>query len=220
MIIAILGATGLTGNICLHYLLNDPKITQVIAIGRRNTGVIHSKLTEIILFHNVLIEQVYADALINCLGTTIKKAGSEKAFQSIDFELPVSIARELFKQGCTCAATISAVGADVSSSFLYTRTKGRLEAQMQDIGFESLSIIRPSFILGSRSEKRAGEIFALTILKLVSPLLLGPLSRYKPMDAADIAKALLLSVLQCKPGKRIFYYSNIRKLLKKEAFPK
>jgi N-acetyl-gamma-glutamylphosphate reductase len=66
MIIAILGATGLTGNLCLHYLLNEPKLTKIIAIGRKSTGIQHKKLAEVLLVNNQLYEPVVADVLISC----------------------------------------------------------------------------------------------------------------------------------------------------------
>ncbi|CAN1573399.1 hypothetical protein MCETHM1_03444 [Flavobacteriaceae bacterium] len=213
MIIAILGATGLTGNLCLHYLLNEPTFTKIIAIGRKSTGIQHEKLAEVLLVNNQLYEPVVADVLISCMGTTIKKAGSADLFEAIDFTLPLYLAKELWNQGCSSATIISAVGANPFSRFLYTKTKGKMEIEMGKIGFKSLSIIRPSFIVGDRKEKRNGEVGAIALLKFLKPLLKGELSKYKVLSADDIAKALVFCSIHNKPGKKIYYHDHIKKIL-------
>jgi len=43
---------------------------------------------------------------------------------------------------------VSAIGAAVDSSFFYARVKGELERDVREIGFRSLTILRPSIIEG------------------------------------------------------------------------
>jgi len=212
MIVAIAGATGLTGNYCLEFLLLQIKITKVITIGRKPTGIQNPKLEEVILQNNKLTTQVIADAFICCLGTTIKKAGSKEAFKEIDLELPLHIATELFKNGCKTAAVISAMGANENSTFFYNQVKGKMENQMQNIGFESLSIFRPSIIDGPRKEKRFGEKIGLAVMKIISPLYIGSLKNLRPIHAKTIARSLVTVVLMKKPGHFIYASEEIKRI--------
>jgi uncharacterized protein YbjT (DUF2867 family) len=88
-------------------------------------------------------------------GTTIKKAGSKEAFRSVD--LPLSFARLAHQAGAQDFALVSAIGASVDSSFFYARVKGELERDVREIGFRSLTILRPSIIEGERDEVRLAE---------------------------------------------------------------
>ena len=212
MIVAIAGTTGLTGHLCLQQLLRHPGVHQVVAIGRSATGLQASRLREVQLVDNKLAQPVRADAFICCLGTTLKKAGSPAAFRAIDFELPVHLARQLHAAGCGVAAIMSAVGADALSSSLYVRTKGEMEHAMQALGFRSLSFLRPSFIKGPRPEKRGGEQLALLALQLVSPLLIGSLTRYKTVKAETIAQALIRAVVTQLPGHSVYHHDGIEAL--------
>lgn len=210
MIVAIAGATGLTGNYCLEFLLLQIKITKVIAIGRKPTGIQNPKLEEVILKDNKLTAKVIADAFICCLGTTINKAGSKAAFKEIYLNLPVYLAKKLFEEGCKTSAVISAMGADENSAFFYNQVKGKMEAEMEKIGFESLSIFRPSIIDGPRKEKRFGEKVGLAVMKFLSPVFLGSLKQYRPIHAKIIGKSLMAAVLIKKPGTKIYNSEDIK----------
>ena len=212
MIVAIAGATGLTGNYCLEFLLLQIKITKVIAIGRKTTGIQNPKLEEVILKDNKLTSKVVADAFICCLGTTIKKAGSKEAFKAIDFDLPIYLAQELFKNGCKTAAVISAMGADENSAFFYNQVKGKMETEMKKIGFESLSIFRPSIIDGPRKEKRFGEKVGLAVMKFLSPVFVGALKTYAPIHAKIIGRSLMAVILIKKPGIKVYTSHEIKKI--------
>lgn len=212
MIVAIAGATGLTGTYCLEYLLLQLKITKVIAIGRKPTGITHPKHEEVLLKDNLLTTKIVADAFICCLGTTIKKAGSKEAFKAVDLELPLHLAKSLHENGCEIATVISAMGADEKSSFFYNQVKGQLEEQLKMVGFDSLSIFRPSIIDGPRKEKRLGEKVGLAVMKFFSPLMVGSLKNYRPIHAKTIGRSLVTSVLLHKPDVTTYTSEEIKQL--------
>jgi len=212
MIVAIAGATGLTGSYCLDFLLLQIKITKVIVIGRKSTGIKNPKLEEVILKDNQLTSKVVADAFICCLGTTIKKAGSKEAFKEIDLKLPVYLATNLHKNGCKISAVISAMGADENSAFFYNQVKGKMENAMQMIGFESLSIFRPSIIKGARKETRMAEKMGLAVMKTISPFFFGTFKNYKPIHAKIIGRSLMAVVLMRKHGTNIYLSEDIKKV--------
>lgn len=200
MKIVLAGATGLTGGHVLQLLLEDPHVSEVIALGRKSTGVKHAKLKELSLD----AKNVKADAFLSCLGTTIKKAGSREKFTAIDVELPLRIAKALKKEGCERAAVISAIGANSESSIFYNRAKGEMENGMRELGFKSLSILRPSIIAGDRKEKRAAEKIGLVAMNAAAPMMVGFMRKYRPIEAAAIARAMVALIFEGAPGSRIY----------------
>ena len=51
--------------------------------------------------------------------------------------------------------------------------------------------MRPSFLLGDRKENRVGEKIGIFIFKLISPLLLGPLKKMKPIHSEIVARSMI-----------------------------
>jgi uncharacterized protein YbjT (DUF2867 family) len=109
------------------------------------------------------------DSVICATGTTIKKAGSQEAFRSVDHDLPLSFARLAQQAGAQNFALVSSIGASVDSFFLYARVKGELERDVRQIGFHSLTILRPGIIEGQRDETRRAESLALKAFPCARP---------------------------------------------------
>ena len=99
-----------------------------------------------------------------CLGTTIKKAGSKEAFQKVDIQYCIDVAREAEKNGVRNLSIITSVGSDSRSSNFYLKTKGLIEEQISGLDFDSISIHRPGLLIGSRKEARAGESIGQTFI--------------------------------------------------------
>ena len=98
----IVGATGLIGGYCLQALLDDPNYSEVIALVRKPLLKTHRKLKTIVTkFDNLEHElsNIQVHNVFCCLGTTIKKAGSQEAFKKIDLSLVVAVAEVMRKQG-------------------------------------------------------------------------------------------------------------------------
>jgi uncharacterized protein YbjT (DUF2867 family) len=186
----VLGASGLTGQHLLELLLNDPLYNQITIYVRRPVPISHPKLIQQIVDYDQLNTTVDATDVFCCLGTTIKKAGSQDAFKQVDLVYPQKIAALQLAAGSQKFLVISAVGADETSSIFYSRTKGQLEKALIGLGYPCLCIFRPSFIMGDRSERRIGEKIGIMIAKWISPLLLGPLKKYKPVSALALAKSM------------------------------
>jgi uncharacterized protein YbjT (DUF2867 family) len=157
--ILLAGATGLVGGDVLSRLLRDERVSQVVAPTRRPLAP-HPKLLNPIADSNDLpldAEWWSADGAICALGTTRAKAGSAAAFRAIDYDYALAIAARVREGGAARFALTSSVGADARSRFLYTRTKGELEDAIAKLGFPSLTIVRPGFLDGNRSENRPME---------------------------------------------------------------
>jgi uncharacterized protein YbjT (DUF2867 family) len=164
----------------------------------------HPRLQQVLLQQQKLNTPVVADAFICCLGTTIRKAGSKPSFEAIDRHLPVHLATQLQQQGCRTVAVVSAMGASSHSMFFYSRVKGLMEEGLQQAGFNSLHILRPSFIDGDRQEHRMMEKWALKFARATRPLMIGPMKTYRSIHAATIAKGLLYCIIHAEPGIHIY----------------
>ena len=207
MKVLILGATGLVGRNALARALARSAVTQVIAPTRKPLATQDKLVNPVVSKLELLPPEVASwgpDAAICATGTTIKRAGSKEAFRSVDHDLPLSFARLAHQAGTQNFALVSAIGASVDSSFFYAKLKGELERDVREIGFRSLTILRPSIIEGERNEVRLAESLELKLSHFLAPVL--P-KRFHVNPAPKIAQALVDAVLTAEPGCH-FRYSD------------
>ena len=202
MRLLLLGATGLVGSSTLKLALANPVISEVVAITRRALppqnkllNPVSEQIEELAKAPGVLV----VDAVVCALGTTAAKAGTKEALRHVDYDLPLFFAKECHAAGVETFALVSAIGASTTSMFFYARTKGELERDIQQIGFRSLTICRPSIIAGPRTEVRNAERAALSVSRLLAPVL--P-KKFHVNPAPVIATSLLNSVLAARPGSQ------------------
>lgn len=204
----VAGATGLVGSQLLARLLDDPAYGTVKVLGRRPPAVQHRQLRVVasdLKDLRSLGEQLAADDVFCCLGTTLRKAGSRAAFEDVDYRMVVDLARASHAAGAQQFLVVSSVGASAHSPAYYSRVKARMEDAVAQVGFEAVHILRPSLLLGARSEKRPGEALAQRLAPALSRLCVGPLARYRPVNAGEVAEALLGWALRGTPGVHIHH---------------
>lgn len=202
----IAGATGLVGSYCLDLLLNDNYYERVIVITRRSTGKTHRKMKEVLVDFNHLenySNELVADHIFCCLGTTIKTAGSKEKFVSVDKNYPVSLAKVCRATGATEFLVISAMGADRHSWIFYNKVKGAMQEEILKIGYPSVHIVQPSLIMGERSEKRNGEKMAQVFFENMGFLFRGPFKKYAGIEAKTIAAAMVYYAKEGTKGTHI-----------------
>jgi uncharacterized protein YbjT (DUF2867 family) len=206
----IVGATGLIGGYCLHALLDDPNYSEVIALVRNPILKTHRKLKTVVTkFDNLEHElsSIQAHDVFCCLGTIIKKAGSQEAFKKIDLSLVVTVAELMRKQGAEQFLVISSMGANKDSKVFYSRVKGEMESALQELGYPCLRIIRPSLLLGPREEFRLGEKIGVLLAPVLKPLMLGPLTKYRPVQAESVAR-FMVKVAHKEPASGVHVYES------------
>jgi uncharacterized protein YbjT (DUF2867 family) len=196
----VLGATGLVGKALVKQLCRDRRYQTVTCLVRKPLSNDFftenaSKIRPIVVnFENLQDYQGYfgAQHIFVCLGTTIKKAGNKSAFRRVDFEY-VHVAAQLARaQRAISFVWISSVGANAKSSNFYLRVKGELENAIINMsGLDNACAVRPSLLLGKREEMRPSEKLATMLTPLLSPLMLGGLSKYKPVQVADVAAQMI-----------------------------
>lgn len=132
-----------------------------------------------------------ADDVFCCLGTTIGKAGSQDAFRKVDHDYPLALARLCKAAGAQQFLLVSSLGANARSSVFYSRVKGETERDIAATGLPKIVFMRPSFLRGERQEYRTGERVGAFLGGIIAPLLVGPLRKYRPIHADDVAAAML-----------------------------
>ena len=200
MKLLLVGVTGLVGSNVLQLALADPRVDEIVALTRRPLAIQHPKLREVQVDFDDLPADAgtwRADAVVCTLGTTMRTAGSEQAFRRVDHDYPLAVARHARAHGVPAYVLNSAMGADPASRILYNRVKGELEQGLRQLGFASLSLVRPGLIGGQRAEFRAGERALVLALGLLGPLLPR---RWRLNPAPRIAQALLESAIRRPAG--------------------
>ena len=66
---------------------------------------------------------------------------------------------------------------------------------------ERTYILRPSIITGNRQEKRAGERIGVVAFKILNPLLIGRLRKYRAVKAEAIARKMIELANSNEPSK-------------------
>jgi len=207
------GATGLVGSHVLELLLADARWSRVVTVGRRTTSRKHEKLAQRAVDLGALdavSDLPHVNDVFCCLGTTIKRAGSQPAFRLVDHDFVVGLARAGLRAGATQFLLVSAIGADPESRVFYSRVKGETETAIRGLPYQAIQILRPSLLLGERPEFRLGERVAMLGAPVLPALLFGRLRRYRPIQAATVARAMVTIAHEAPRGPNVFEYDAMR----------
>ena len=190
----ILGATGLTGHSLLQKLINDKRYNHIKLFSRSKIEGLPNKVTQYIgdlLELEQFKSEFTADELYCCIGTTQKKTPDKTFYKNIDYGIPVSAAKLSKENNINTFLVISAMGANKKSSMFYNKTKGEMEHDVLQQNIRNTFILRPSLIGGNREEKRTIEKIGLSVFKIIQPLLIGKLKKYRIVNADTIAQAMI-----------------------------
>jgi len=210
----VVGATGLIGGELLQQLFNDPYFNKIRALVRRPLAIDNQKLEKKLVdfddADSLLVALDGSDVVFVAVGTTQRKVkGDKQAYRKVDYDIPVNLARYCKIVGCNKYVLVSSVGANGNSNNFYLKLKGEVEDSIKQAGIESVHIMRPSMLLGSRKESRPLEKIAQPVMGVLSFLL--P-SKYKPIKARDVAKAMSRISKTDKRGFFVYEYHDMKKL--------
>jgi uncharacterized protein YbjT (DUF2867 family) len=210
----LIGATGLIGGELLNLLLKDDYFQAVKILVRRPFNLVHARLEKKLVDFNdndsLLVALDNSDIIFCTVGTTQKKVkGDKEAYRKVDYDIPVHAARFSKMVGCNVFVLVSAVGANSKSKNFYLKLKGEVEDQIGKIGIDSVHIMRPSMLVGDRHEYRVAEKIGTLLMKAFSFLL--P-SKYKPIHARDVAKAMVTAAKKKEEGYFVYEYGQMIRL--------
>jgi uncharacterized protein YbjT (DUF2867 family) len=201
----LFGATGLTGAHLLGMLARDEGYEKITVFARSDPGIESDKVECIITELDDLEmheAKIRGNEVFCCLGTTIKKAGSKEMFRKVDLEFPEKIASIASKNQVPAFLVVSSIGADPQSSNFYLRTKGEMEEYVLKTPFEKVVILRPSMLLGKRSELRVMEEVVKLIAIPLRFILRGKFRKYRPIEAERVAR-VMVEIANTPKGKSI-----------------
>ncbi|ELY5854621.1 NAD(P)H-binding protein [Cronobacter malonaticus] len=189
--VLITGASGLVGSHLLRMLVDEPRVTSIIAPTRRPLRVPMHKvenpcdpqLSDVLTQLNAPLDIVFC-----CLGTTRREAGSKEAFILADYTLVVDTSLAGLRLGAKHMLVVSALGANPNSPFFYNRVKGEMETALKAQGWPRLTIARPSLLIGDREKRRAGESFMAPLFRLLP-------GKWKAIEAHTVAQAMVNAAL-------------------------
>lgn len=212
MKVVIIGATGATGKALINCLLNDDRITKILALVRNANLPSNPKLEQkIIDFENLesATLDLDADVAISCLGTTLKDAGSKEKQWKIDFDYQLNFAKKCKERNIKKFVLVSSIGSNPNSRFFYTKMKGKLEEKILELKFNETIIFRPAGLIRPNTD-RLGEKISIKILTFLNTLSL--LKNYKPIKVSDLAKAIQNSLYTKNKTINILKLGDIFKL--------
>ena len=203
----VIGSTGLIGKKLIFELAK--KDSEVIAIARRSISNLPENISLLDINFDDFLENgslPSCDHIYICLGTTIKKAGSQSEFKKVDFDYCVSFARKAREAGATKISLVSSVGANPHTKNFYLKTKGEVEEEIKKIDFQVINIFRPSLLLGRREESRFLEKIGQNLSSFINLFLIGYFRKYRSIKSSNIA--YYMANCEQSDGVRYFYFDD------------
>lgn len=214
--VLLVGATGLIGRSVIARTPHTPQVA-LQGLSRREMDFPDGVRMELVLADNAdwpgVIKTLAPEAVINALGTTRSKAGSEEAFRAVDHDLVMSVARAAKDAGARSFVHISSVGADTSSKAFYLRTKGEVERELKALRFTRLDIFRPGLLRGQRKgDVRFLEGLGRALAPVTDLFLQGNATRFRSIQAEEVAAAALQATGEKAGGQFIHEHDGIKRL--------
>ena len=197
--VLILGATGLVGAECVRQFAESSRFDRVIALARRPLAIPSTRVeSHVIDFERLddAARHFRVSHVVCALGTTIKKAGTQERFRRVDYDYALAAARLGVREAARHFLLVSALGASAKSRIFYSRVKGELEDAIRALAYRSVTIVRPSLLLGERAEVRPGESIGKFFAGIVP-------RRWRPVHASAVAATLLRAAVEDQPGVRV-----------------
>jgi len=211
----LFGASGLVGSHVLNQLISNNSYSKIKLFVRSSIDISDPKIEIIQTDFNNLEnhrEDIKGDDCFFCIGTTKQNSPDKSEYRRVELEVPKQIAQIAKSNSVNSFVFISSGYADPKSSGDYLKFKGEVEEELKRLNFPKLGIMRPSFLLGDRKEKRIGEKIGIFVFKLLSPLFLGPLKKMKPIHSATVAKAMI-AITQNDSSQIIFESNEISEII-------
>ena len=212
----LFGASGLVGGHLLNQLIKDNNYSKIKLFVRSVPEISDPKI-EIVKtdFNNLQNhkEDIKGDDCFFCIGTTKQNSPDKNEYRRIELNVPKEIAQIAKSNLVNSFIFVSALYANPKSSGDYLKFKGEVEEELKRLNFTKLALMRPSFLMGDRKEKRVSEKIGIFVFKLSSPLLLGPLKKMRPIHSEIVAKAMV-AIIQSNTQKNVFESDEILKIIK------
>ena len=190
----VFGSSGLVGGHLVNQLILNSNYSKIKIFVRSKIELINPKIEIIETDFNDLEKyknDITGEDCFFCIGTTRKNSPNKNEYERVEFNIPTQIAQIAKSNSIKSFFFVSSGYADPKSSSDYLKFKGLVEQEIKNQNFDKIGIMRPSFLLGNRKEKRIGEKFGIILFKFLTPILVGPLRKMRPIRAEIVAKAMV-----------------------------
>ncbi len=215
--VVMLGATGAVGSQAARTLAKMPDMDRLTLLGRRYLEDVSGDSTN---QHKVDVfnPESYAGYLpghqtaICTLGVGQPSKFSKLEFVRIDKLAVLDFASSCKEAGVRHFQLLGSVGASSSSRSFYLRTKGELEDGLHALGFERLSVFQPSMILTPSNRYGFTQALTLAVWPWLSPLLAGPLQKFRGIPVDQLGRAMANNVRRSKAGSETLHWNDFVRL--------
>ena len=190
----VFGSSGLIGQHLLNQLIKNENYNKIKIFVRSKPEINDPKIEIIKTDYSNLQnhkEDIKGDDCFFCIGTTKQNSPDKNEYRRVELDVPKEIAQIAKSNSVNSFVFVSSGYADSKSSGDYLKYKGEVEEELKRLNFSKLGIMRPSFLLGDRKEKRIGEKIGIFVFNLLSPLFLGPLKKMKPIHSEIVARSMI-----------------------------
>tara|TARA_Y100000992_G_scaffold93051_1_gene59885 strand:+ start:1356 stop:2012 length:657 start_codon:yes stop_codon:yes gene_type:complete len=190
----IFGSSGLIGGHILRILIRSDYYSKIKLFVRSEPKIKDSKLVVIRTNFNHLDnnkKDIKGEDCFYCIGTTRKNSPDKNEYRKVELEIPKKVAQIAKANDVNTFLFVSSGFADSNNSGEYLKFKGQVEEEIKALNFPKIGIVRPSFLIGNRKETRVGENFGIFCFKILSPFMIGPLKKMKPIQSEKVAKFMI-----------------------------
>ena len=190
----IFGSSGLIGGHILRILIRSNYYSKIKLFVRSEPKIKDSKLVVIRTNFNHLDnnkKDIKGEDCFYCIGTTRKNSPDKNEYRKVELEIPKKVAQIAKANDVNTFLFVSSGFADSNNSGEYLKFKGQVEEEIKALNFPKIGIVRPSFLIGNRKETRVGENFGIFCFKILSPFMIGPLKKMKPIQSEKVAKFMI-----------------------------
>lgn len=215
--VVMVGATGAVGSQTARTLASMPDVSTLTLLGRRPlqglTGDhVHQHVIDVFDSSSYEAHLPGHQAAICTLGVGQPSKMSRADFVRIDKEAVLEFASACKRAGVSHFLLLGSVGANARSRSFYLRTKGELEAELESLGFERLSVFRPSMILTPTNRYGFSQGLMLAVWPRLRPILMGRLRKYRGIAVDRLGRAMALNVRTRNSGMEILHWDAIESL--------
>ncbi len=201
--VVMLGASGAVGGHVVSTLLAMPELKRLTLLGRREVALPQSAGNGALMQHvvNIEIPDTYVEfvaghnAAVCTLGVGQPSKLTKAEFLHIDKDVVIAFATICKQSGVRHFELLGAVAADSKSRTFYLRIKGELEEALVALNFERLSLFQPSMILTPTNRYGVQQALTLTFWPMLSPLLFGPLRKFRGVGVETLGAAMAKQLL-------------------------
>ncbi|REA58197.1 epimerase [Dyadobacter luteus] len=160
MKVIITGTTGMIGEGVLLECLSNPKISEVLGVSRKPSGIIHPKLSEYIVPDFLSLPEndpklAGYDACFFCAGVSSVGMSAEK-YKRLTYDTTIQFSRAIHPNPKQSFVYVSGGGTDSSEKGMsnWARVKGKTENDLMKMPFKQVFGFRIGFVKPADGQKR------------------------------------------------------------------